>query len=435
MPFDPGRRPFAVKKLMARDRRPHPDRRWRIPPVPAHASHSFAGAVILDELSGPPGFALWQAFRDVQLWSLAPPKERPQLFAPGAAAARAVALDDPELRAPLRVLLDMVERPTTAREEDVAGACAALSRWAEARGASATALAFAEAAAGASPDDASLAFAAGRLARRRAEHGRAETWFLRAAGLGRRSGDWESYAMAWVGLGAVQLQKGNLPRARRHFLRALRAARRQGVREAEGQALHYLFVADAEMGDLAGAEAWAKEVYRVYGPRHVLLPRIAHDLALIWSMQGFCKRAQAVFNALLPHFERPTDRLSVLSNIVRAAGALGDRATFEQTWGAAWKLSRDPAVVDGCAGSLLAMARGAGLIGERALAIEAARLCIQSGPEEHKIRLEAEALLELLRSSRDDASSFVAVEAPSRDEAGDALAVEIIEGLSADTHA
>ncbi len=161
---------------MSRDRRPHPDRRWRIPPVPAHASHSFAGAVVLEELSGPPGFALWQAFRDVQLWSLAPPRERAQLFAPGAAAARAVALDDPDLRAPLRVLLDMVERPTTTTTEEVAGACAALSRWAEARGATATALAFAEAAAGASPDDAALAFGAGRLARRRDEHGRAETW-------------------------------------------------------------------------------------------------------------------------------------------------------------------------------------------------------------------------------------------------------------------
>ncbi len=422
---------------MSRDRRSNPDLRWRIPPVPAHASHSFAGAVILDDLSGPQGFALWQAFRDVQLWSLAPPRERPQLFAPGAAAARAVALDDPELRAPLRVLLGMVEHPTTTRVEEVAGACAALSRWAEARGATATALAFAEAAAGAFPDDASLAFAAGRLARRRAEHGRAETWFLRAAGLGRRSGEWEPYVMSWVGMGRIQLQKGNLPRARRHFLRALRAARRQGVREAEGQALHYLFVADGEMGDLAGAEAWAKEVYQVYGPRHVELPRIAHDLALIWSMQGFCKRAQAVFSALLPHFTRPTDRLSVLSNIVRAAGAMGDRATFEQAWGAAWELSRDPAVVDGCAGSMLAMARGAKLIGERALAIEAAQLCIQtaSGREEEKIRLDAEALLDLLRSSRDDAPAFVAVEAPSRDEAGDALAVEIIQGLSADTHA
>ncbi|HEU0077892.1 MAG TPA: hypothetical protein VFQ76_09615, partial [Longimicrobiaceae bacterium] len=214
---------------MSRDRRPNPDRRWRIPPLPAHASHSFAGAVVLDELSGPPGFALWQAFRDVQLWSLAPPRERSQLFAPGAAAARAVALGDAELRAHLRVLLEMVERPTATPEEEVAGACAAIARWAESRGATATALAFAEAAATACPEDAALAQGAGRLARRSAEHGRAESWYLRAAGLGRRSGDWWSYSMGWVGMGRIQLQKGNLPRARRHFLRTLRSARRHGL--------------------------------------------------------------------------------------------------------------------------------------------------------------------------------------------------------------
>lgn len=419
---------------MSRERRPNPDRRWRIPPVPAHASHSFAGAVVLEELSGPSGFALWQAFRDVQLWSLAPPKERAQLFAPGAAAARAVALDDPELRAPMRVLLGMVERPTTTDEEAVAGACAAVSRWAEARGHIATALAFAEAAAGTSPDDAKLAFGAGRLARRRAEHGRAETWFLRTAGLARRSGEWERYAMAWVGMGRVQLQKGSLQRARRHFLRALRVARRHAVTEAEGQALHYLFVADGESGDLAGAEEWAKDAYRVYGPGHAELPRIAHDLALIWSMQGFFIRAQAVFQALLRHFERPTERLYVLSNLVRAAGATGDRKTFEEAWGAAWELAGDPAAGESCAGSLLDMARGASFIGEHGLAVEAARRCIEvaTGRKEEKPRLEAEALLgSLLSAQAGDAAPTV--EFALRDEAGDALAVEIIKGLTAGT--
>lgn len=417
---------------MSRDRRPHNDRRWRIPPVPAHASHSFAGAVILEELSGPPGFALWQAFRDVQLWSLAPARERSQLFAPGAAAARAVALDDPELRAPLRVLLGMVERPTTTRVEDVTAACGAIARWAEAHGAIATALAFAEAAAGASSESAALARAAGRLARRGAEYGRAETWFLRAAGLGRRSGDWESYVMGWVGMGRIQLQKGSLPRARRYLLRALRAARRHGVSDGEGQALHYLAVADIESGDLAGAEAWGKEAYRVYGPAHVNLPRVAHDLALIWSLQGFCTRAQAVFRALLPHFGQPTDRLFVLSNMVRAAGGAGDRAAFEETWNAAWKLADDPATVDGCATALLDMARGAAAVGEHALAGEAARRSqeIATSRREEKARSEAEALLALLRSAQ-AGEAAARPETPSYDEAGDALAVEIIAGLNA----
>ncbi|HEX8273316.1 MAG TPA: hypothetical protein VF615_11805 [Longimicrobiaceae bacterium] len=419
---------------MSRDRRPNPDRRWRIPPVPAHASHSFAGAVVLEELSGPAGFALWQAFRDVQLWSLAPPRERSQLFAPGAAAARAVALDDPELRAPLRVLLGMVERPTATQVEEVAAACAAIARWAEAGGAIATAMAFAEAAAAAAPEDAPLAYEAGRLARRRAEHGRAETWFLRAAGLGRRSGGWETYSAAWVGMGRIQMQKGNFPRARRHFLRALRAARRHGLRVAEGQALQHLCGADGEAGDLAGAEAWAREAYRVWGPENVLVTRAVHDLAHIWSMQGFSRRAQAVLQALLPHFDDPRDRLYVLSSIVRAAGAAGDRRAFAEAWSQAWELAGTPTAADGCARAMLDMARGAALIGEHALAVEAAMRCIDAASgrrEEAKSRLEAEALLESLRTARDVGAAGAAVEAPFRDEAGDALAAEIIRGLSA----
>ncbi len=421
---------------MSRDRRPSPDRRWRIPPLPVHASHSFAGAVVLDELSGPPGFALWQAFRDVQLWSQAPPKERSQLFAPGAAKARAVPLDDTELRSHLRVLLGMVERPTSIREDVVAEACAAIARWAEPRGATATALAFAEAAASTCPEDASLAFGAGRLARRHAEYPRAETWFLRAAGLGRRSGDWESYVMAWVGMGRIQAQRGNFSRARKSLMRGLRVARRRELRQVEGQALHYLCTAETEADNLAAAETWAKEVYRLYGPGHAYLPRVAHDLALIWSLQGFCTRAQAVFMALLPHFRQPTDRLFVLSNIVRAAGGAGDREAFDEAWDAAWKLVDDLAAVDGCAPALLDMAHGAKAIGEHALAVEAARRCIAIATDlsiEAKTRLEAEALLhsEHLVQAGDAVTEPVAV--PSWDEASDALAVEIIAGLNANT--
>ena len=417
---------------MARDRRPRPDRRWRIPPVPAHASHSFAGAVVLDELSGPPGFALWQAFRDVQLWSLAPPKERPQLFAPGAAAARSVALDDPELRAPLRVLLGMVERPTTTRVEEVAGACAALSRWAEARGATATALAFAEAAAGASPDDASLAFAAGRLARRRVEYGRAETWFLRAAGLGRRSGEWEPYALAWVGMGKLQIQRGSLGRARKSLLRALRIARRVRMREIEGMALHNLCLVEMEVGDLTAAEAWAQEVYRVYGPGHGELARVAHDLALVWTLQGCFSRAQAVFRALLPHFSHRPDRLYVLANMVRAAGGAGDRTGFHEYWSAAWALVESLGAQEGLARALLDLARGAATLGYADLAEGAARrsLEVAAGSDEAKARIEAEALLHSLRSGTERTSGAPVAPAAESVEA-DALAAEIIAGLNA----
>ncbi|HEV2149079.1 MAG TPA: hypothetical protein VGR37_16855, partial [Longimicrobiaceae bacterium] len=63
-------------------RRPHlsspqgPDRGWRIPPLPGHAAHAFAGAAILEEIDGPTGFVLWQSLRDVHLWASTPPAER-----------------------------------------------------------------------------------------------------------------------------------------------------------------------------------------------------------------------------------------------------------------------------------------------------------------------------------------------------------------------
>lgn len=417
---------------MSRDRRPNPDRRWRIPPVPAHASHSFAGAVVLEELSGPAGFALWQAFRDVQLWSLAPPRERSQLFAPGAAAARAVALDDPELRAPLGVLLGMVDRPTTTRVEDVAAACAAISRWAEARGVIATAMAFAEAAAAAAPDDAALAYAAGRLARRRAEYGRAETWFLRAAGLGRRSGGWESYALAWVGLGKLQIQKGSLARARKSLQRALRIARRTRMQDVEGMALHNLCNVEIEAGNLAAAEAWAQEVYHVYGPGHSELPRVAHDLALVWTHQGSFARARAVFRALLPHFSHPPDRLFVLANMVRAAGGAGDRQGFQEAWSAAWDLVESLGTQEGLSRAMLDLALGAAALGDLDLAVHAALRTVEvaAGSKEAKARLEAEALLASLHSGRVRHAHALAAPAGESVEA-DALAAEIIAGLNA----
>ncbi|HEU0079239.1 MAG TPA: hypothetical protein VFQ76_16410, partial [Longimicrobiaceae bacterium] len=230
-----------------------------------------------------------------------------------------------------------------------------------------------------------------------------------------------------------QLQKGSLPRARRHFLRALRSARRHGLSDAEGRALHFLCVLDMDSGDLESAEMWGKEAYRMLGPGHVDLPRVAHDLANIWSLQGFCTRAQAVFRALLPHFSQPADRLYVLSNIVRTAGRAGDRETFEEAWAAAWELAGDPSAVDGFA--VLDMARGAAFMGEHALAVQAARRSIEaaSSREEAKARLEAEALLASLRSVQEREEATAAVEAPSGDGTADALAAEIIQGLNATT--
>lgn len=411
-------------------RRLSPDRRWRLPPIPAHASHSFAGASLLEELSGTLGFALWQSFRDVQLWTSTPERERVRLFAPGAVASRATT-PAREIRVPLGVLLDMVKEPAGAQEEAVGGACAEISRWAEERGAIASALAFAEAAAGASPQDAALAYAAGRLARRRGEYARAESWFLRAAGLGRRSGDWESYAIAWVGMGKLQLLRGSLHRARRVLLRALRVARRNRFRGIEGMALHNLVLVATESGDLAGAEAWASEAVRTYGPGHAEIARIAHDLAHIWNLQGLFGRAQAVFQALLPHFTDPADRLFVLSNLVRSAGGAGDRGVFRDAWAEAWTLAESPHAQDGVSRAMLDLARGAASAGENEFAAQAAgrAAALAAGRDEAGVRAEADALLESLDTAA--VSPGVPDGAAAGDDAGDRLAAEIIASLNA----
>ncbi|HEX2191241.1 MAG TPA: hypothetical protein VHG51_20190 [Longimicrobiaceae bacterium] len=412
-----------------------PDRRWRIPPVPAHVSHSFTGAPLLEELSGPLGFALWQTFRDVQLWTLSPPRERERLFAPGSARTRAVPAEvagaEAELRAPLATLRAMVDDAGAATEEEVGKACAAVSRWAEARGSLASALAFAEAAASAAPADAALAYEAGRLARRLAEYARAETWLLRAAGLGRRSGDWEAYALAFLGMGRLHQQRGSVPRARKHFLRAMRASHRHGLRDFEGEAMHNLLMLYTESGDLVAAEAWGREAYRVYGPDHPELPRMAHDLAHVWSLRGFFGRAEAVFRALLPHFDQPADRLFVLSNLVRATGGAGSRDGYEEAWSAAWDLAGDPGALDSAARSLLDMARGAATMGDGRRAAEAAVRCVEVATRrgEAKAQAEAQALLAALGSGLAGVADPGA-DAPA-DTLGDALAAEIVECLNA----
>ncbi|HEX2093535.1 MAG TPA: tetratricopeptide repeat protein, partial [Longimicrobiaceae bacterium] len=413
-------------------------RRWRVPPLPAHVSHSFVGTGILEEVSGPLGLLLWQSLRDAMLWAATPASYRARLFTSGAAQARRASTPsdvEPQLREPLETLRAMVESSGSVSTDEVAHACRKIAQWAEERAAMSTALAFSEAAASAAPGHAGMAFAAGRVARRVAEYARAETWFLRAILMGRQSGDWNSYATAFIGLGRIHLQRGAYPRARKYFTRSMRASRRHGLRGVEGQALHYLFVVSAETGNVAEAECWAQEAYTVHGPGHPELPRLAHDLAHFWLLKGCFARALVVFRALLPHFARPSERIAVLANIARSAGGAGERRSFEDAWIAAWELAERPEAQEGAARSMLDLAYGATHLGNRARTEEAARraLEIASGREESKVRLEAEMILEAAHAgeeTRPPAPADAGAEDTAR---GDALAAEIAEGLRACT--
>mgnify|MGYP006139024305 CR=1 FL=1 len=67
-----------------------------------------------------------------------------------------------------------------AAEEQVALACQHVAHWADQNGHLETAIAFAQGAAVVMPAEAALSYAVGRLARRRAEYARAETWYRRS---------------------------------------------------------------------------------------------------------------------------------------------------------------------------------------------------------------------------------------------------------------
>jgi tetratricopeptide (TPR) repeat protein len=381
-------------------------RRWRVPPALKRGDEIFEGLGVLDELSGERGLVLWQSLRDALLWADAQDDERAALFATDAERIRMATIlsahPAAELEEPMSVLARMLGEPTRISEEMVALACRRISQWSDDEGLLATALAFAQAAATVTPGDAGAAFAVGKLARRRAEYARAETWFRRTIALARQIGDWATYAQAFIGLGNLYMQRGNLPGARRFLVRAVRAAQRNSLHAIEGAALHDLFGVTVEAGRTDEARQLARAAFTAYGPHSSALPRLAQDIAYWWITEGYFARALPVLSSVLPHHPQPFDRLTVLGNIARAAGGLGDRETFRDAWDQCHDLLDSSSVDERAAQGLLDLAHGAASLSLWDKAELAAReaLDIGSRRSQAKIRLAAEALIESVRHHR-----------------------------------
>lgn len=411
-------------------------RRWRTPPAITHGGEAFEGVGVLEEIKDPLGALLWQVVRDVYLWGSLPPEERGEVFVPGADASLLAMMRQAEvevqLETPLMGLVRLVGAPATARPESVAMACQHIAAWADAGGYSATSIAFAQAASAAVPFDASAAYAVGRLARRRAEYARAETWFRRSIALARQSGDWTSYALAFSGLGNLYVQRGNYPAARRFHIRALRAARRHSLRQIQGGALHDLFVIAAAGGNAGEAERLARAAFEAYGAEHPRLPVLAHDIAYLWVEQGHFGPARTVFEALLPHLRRHEDRMVGLANIVRASAGVGDRIRFDEAWGEVWDgLARNDQT-ENAAQVLLELAHGAVQVGEFERAERAAERAVRAARErgEARVLLSAEAVVESARRAR-AARTRAAAPAPAVPGESDAFAAELARSLHA----
>jgi tetratricopeptide (TPR) repeat protein len=378
-------------------------RRWRTPPAILHGGEAFEGAAVLQEMEGPLAVLLFQVVRDVYLWGATPPEERAGLFPDHADESLASLLRsadaDVQLESALLALVRMTGAPERARDEQVALACQHVAHWADVSGHTATAIAFAQGAAVVLPADAAASYAVGRLARRRGEFPRAETWYRRAVALGRQSGDWTSYAMAFAGLGNLYMARGNFPAARRFSMRALRSARRHSMRALQALVSHDLFVNAAQTRQPDEAERRAREAFALYGPDHPRLVHLTSDVAAFWMEHGRFAPALTVFQALVHHLQRHEDRVFALANMVRAAAGAGERQIFEQTWDEVWDRMARIQTLGNAPTVLLDLARGAAILGEWEHAARAAELAVQGARQrgEGKVQLEAEAVLDQVR--------------------------------------
>ena len=415
---------------VTRPRKPRSDRRQRVPPALTRGSERVDGISILDEINGDLGLLLWRSARNVTLWAETPAQERATLFPDDAARSRAVDLgiaDVPqELRGPLSVLTELLAHPGDVDLLRLVNACRRIAVWAEQRGELATALEFSQAAALAAPESASLAYAVGRLARRRAEYDRAESWYTRAVVQGRQSSDWRSYANAFTGMGNLHMQRGNYPAARRAHLRSLHTAERNGLVDVVGGAYHDLFLTAVETGAGHEADELAANAFRAYGTRDKRIARLGYDVAYHWALQGYFARALKVAEALVPHMMDDSERAVVLGLIARAAAGLGNRERFLTAAAETRLLAERDGARETAARALLGVVYGAANLGEWELAQDVGTRAVNIARQrsEGRVLLATESALESVQNR------YVAVsETVADSSAAEVLASDFVAAL------
>jgi tetratricopeptide (TPR) repeat protein len=403
-------------------------------PLPAHLD-AAEGADLLGELPGSPGVLLWGALRDFMLWVETPAGARASLFAPGAGELRrrelAAFAPEQELWAPLLTLAQMADAPEGADAARLVYAVRTIARWAERAGAPATRLAFTRAAALALPQEAAMALETGRLARDVAHHAQAETWFRRAIRLA-RGRDWESYAWGFIGLGVLYMRAGNYPAAGVVVSRALRVARKRRLAPIEGSAHHHLFVFCVDAGRMEEAYGHARAALAKYGGGHPRLSALAHDVGCFWAEQGRFSRALSIFEAALPWFQDPVNRVLALANYTRAAAGVGDRARYASARAEVAGLLELAVCGEVAAESLLLVAQGDTSVGEWGDAEEAARRALEIAATrgEARTQMGAEAQLQAARNGRAFEGVAKLAETPRLAREAEALAGELRASLA-----
>ncbi|HEX9939763.1 MAG TPA: tetratricopeptide repeat protein [Longimicrobium sp.] len=401
---------------------------------PVIATGTPLGPELLAGVAPDVGFAVWQVLRTLRLWTAQPEGQRDGLFDPGFMDAWERALLtgslEPDVRFPLAVIVGELNAHP-AGEARLSWACVCVADWALGHGAVRAGLAFAEAAALASPTQARYAWLAGRLLRTHGEGRTAERWLRRAYRLAVAQKDGDTQARALTALGNLLWQRGNLVSARALHLRALRTSRRWRLREHEGMALHDLFVVATDQKNRAEAEQYARAAVAACRSSE-RLPRLAHDIAYEWMEQGYCARALRVFDALRPHFPRPDHAVKVVANQARAAGGIGDRALFLQRHSEALSLVPMLDTREALAAAFLDMAYGAVALEEWQIALDLAAEAAEAAQihSDKATQMRAEALAGAVE--RRDLSGVDAVVSERRATipAGEQFAAEMVSLLA-----
>lgn len=424
-----------MKSTRSKAAAPRLPRRWRTPPPLTRGSESLEGMEILREVGGEVGILLWQAYRNVMFWATTEQGERGRLFSAEAGRKRAAELAEAripdELRGPLSAFADMLSAPDSTSGEAMAQACTGVARWAEDEGHLNTALAYMQAASVASQRNARLALTVGKLARRRNELARSETWFRHTVMVARQTGDWDSYSRAYIALGNMLIARGNLPAAAKMHIKALRAARRKGLQQIQGMALHDLFVIADELGRDEQAQEYARQAFRAYGAGHPRVPVLGHDIAYFWMQRGYFGQALEVFQRLEGHMSDGRMRLLLASNIARAAAGTGNRELFRKAWTQVYRMTKDPELQGVVANATLELALGAAALGEWDRAEQAAQESLEQAIKlgQGKVRFRAEALLDSVARGRSAQVKIGETQrAPTK---VDALAQDLLRSLDA----
>ena len=320
-------------------------KRWTQAPPPASSIQEIEGACILDEVQAPLGLALWQRFRDIQLWATG------HLWFPSATRARrdlfAEQVDglplprftiepgaDKALSNALRTFAGVVLEPWAARDAEVAAACVKVAEWAMQHGHLATGGSFFALAATVCPSDTNLAFRAGKAERVRGRLDRSADWFRRAVSLARSSNDHPGYIDAYLGLGVTEERRGRRKRAAFCYVKAYRRARQAGLPKLGGWARHNLIALSAPPhGTLEEALAHAQAAFRLYGRSNPRIPALAADFGALCNEHSFFSTAMPVLLAALPHLES-AERVAALANLARSAAATRHTENFFLAWDA-----------------------------------------------------------------------------------------------------